>query len=427
MRRVLWILLVSTVVLAAAWVVAGLPGRVDVQIGAWTIQTSTPMAVLALLVGFAAIYILIRLIAFVLNAPGDARWWLSGRRRNSGDRAVTSALVALAAGDVADASREAGRARRLLGDTPQTLLLAAEAGRLGNQEEQAAAVFRLLVERKDAAFLGYRGLLRQAVARENWPEAAALARQAEQVRPGAAWVRQERAQLAIRAGNWSEALELAQTRPLKAVLATAAAGAETDPARALHLARLAWKEDPALTPAIVGYAERLRTVSKFRRARKVLTLGWTLAPHPDIATCALAPVTDATGRSRTAQELVASNPERFESRLLLARCALEAGQLTEARRVVEAARAAGMNQRRLWLLLAQIEEEERGDTEEGRLAQRDALRHAATADPDPVWRCSSCHSPQTAWHPTCPVCATPGSITWVTDSVSSISAVPALA
>jgi len=426
MRRVLWILLVSTVVLAAAWVVAGLPGRVDVQIGAWTIQTSTPMAVLALLVGFAAIYILIRLIAFVLNAPGDARWWLSGRRRNSGDRAVTSALVALAAGDVADASREAGRARRL-GDTPQTLLLAAEAGRLGNQEEQAAAVFRLLVERKDAAFLGYRGLLRQAVARENWPEAAALARQAEQVRPGAAWVRQERAQLAIRAGNWSEALELAQTRPLKAVLATAAAGAETDPARALHLARLAWKEDPALTPAIVGYAERLRTVSKFRRARKVLTLGWTLAPHPDIATCALAPVTDATGRSRTAQELVASNPERFESRLLLARCALEAGQLTEARRVVEAARAAGMNQRRLWLLLAQIEEEERGDTEEGRLAQRDALRHAATADPDPVWRCSSCHSPQTAWHPTCPVCATPGSITWVTDSVSSISAVPALA
>jgi HemY protein len=125
--------------------------------------------------------------------------------------------------------------------------------------------------------------------------------------------------------------------------------------------------------------------------------------------------------------LTAANPERAESRLLLARTALEAGLTGEARRQAEAVRTAGLNQRRLWLLLAQIEEEEGGDTEARRLAQRDALRHAASADPDPGWRCLSCHAPQVAWHPACPVCATPGSMAWGTDGARTLTTVPALA
>jgi HemY protein len=377
-------------------------------------------------VAFVVIYVLIRLTAFIFHVPGDIGWWMRGRRRLSGDRAVTSALVALAAGDQVDASRQATRVRRMLGDTPQALLLVAEAGRLANREDQAEVAFRLLAERKDAAFLGYRGLLRQAIAREDWPEAASLARQAEAVRPGAAWVRQERAQLAIRAGNWSEALELADVRPLQAVLATAAAAAESDPSRALQLARRAWKADPSLTPAVVGYAERLRASGSERKTRSVLRNGWTVAPHPDIAAFALAPLTDPLARTRAAQELTGANPQHAESRLLLARTALEAGLTGEARRQAEAARSAGVNQRRLWLLLAQIEEEERGDTEEGRLAQRDALRRAASADSDPGWRCASCHAPQAAWHPACPVCATPGSMVWRSDAPQVVSTLPAV-
>jgi HemY protein len=426
MRRILLVLVVCGLVLAAAWGLAGLPGQITAQIGAWTIETTTPIAALALLVAFVVIYIVIRLIAFVLHVPGELGWWLRGRRRASGDRAVTSALVALAAGDKADAGREAARARRMLGDTPQALLLVAEASRLANREDQAEDAFRLLTRRKDAAFLGYRGLLRQAIAREDWAEAAALARQAEAARAGAAWVKQERAHLAIRAGNWAEALELTDVRPVQAALATAAAKVEADPKRALRLARLAWKADPTLAPAVVGYAERLRADGRERRVKPVLRHGWTLAPHPDIAACALAPLTDPLARTRAAQELAAANPERFESRLLLARTALEAGLTGEARRQAEAARAAGLNQRRLWLLLAQIEEEERGDTEAGRLAQRDALRHAATADPDPVWRCASCHVAQPAWHPACPVCATPASMKWGAEVPQVIAAVPAV-
>ena len=84
------------------------------------------------------------------------------------------------------------------------------------------------------------------------------------------------------------------------------------------------------------------------------------------------------------------------------RVALTAGLTGEARRQAEAARAAGLDQRRLWLLLAEIE----GDGD----ASRDALQHALVAEPNPTWRCTSCHATQATWQPVCPVCGTVGGL-----------------
>ncbi len=328
-------------------------------------------------------------------------------------------MLALAAGETGDARREADRARRLLGDTPATLLLAAEAGRIAGRTDESEAALRTLADREDAAFLGLRGLLRQAIEREDWPEAAALARQAEAVQPGAAWLRRERARLAVRAGAWSDALALADADAPKAALATAAAEAEPDAGRALRLAKQAWQDDPSLAPAVLAYAKRLRAAGREKRALVAIRHGWTIAPQPDLADFALAPLSDKLQRMQAAQRLAEANPEHVESSLLLARAALEAGLTGEARRHAETAVHAGLNQRRLWLLLAEIEEAEGGDTEAGRLAQRNALRRAATADPDPTWRCGACHTAHATWHPSCPDCFAVGSLRWGTASVET--------
>ena len=412
MRRALVVLLVAAVVLAGAWVLAGLPGRVSVDIGAYQFEAAAPVAALGLLLLFVVLYLLFRLLGAVIRLPRTLRTHQTARRRRLGDLAVTRALLALAAGEKGDARREASRARRWLGDTPQTLVLAAEAGRLAGREDEAEVAFRTLAARDDAAFLGLRGLLRRAIEREDWAEAAALARQAEAVQPGATWLRQERARLAVRAGNWADALALADADAPKAALALAAAEAEPDPARALRLARQAWQEDPSLAPAALAYASHLRTGGRESRALTTIRDTWSIAPQPNLAAFALAPVADKLERMQAAQSLTQANPQHAESRLLLARTALDAGLTGEARRHAEAARAAGLSQRRLWLLLAEIEEAEGGETEAGRLAQRDALRHAATADPDPVWRCSACHTIHATWHPACPDCVTVGSLRW---------------
>ena len=414
MRRVLLVLVIGGIVLALAWALAGLPGRVTADVGDFTFEAATPVVALGLLVLFVLLYALFRGLGAAVRLPETLRARAATRRRRSGDIAITRTLLALAAGEKGDARREASRSRRLLGDTPQTLLLAAEAGRLAGRDDEAETAFRTLAARKDAAFLGLRGLLRQAIEHENWPEAAALARQAEAVQPGAAWLRHERARLAVRAGDWSDALALADADAPKAALATAAADAEPDPARALRLAKQAWQDDPSLAPAALAYASRLRASGKENRALAAIRHAWAVAPQADLAEFALAPVTDKLARMTAAQRLTEANPDHAESRMLLARTAMDAGLTGEARRYAEAARTTGLNQRRLWLLLAEIEEAEGGDTEAGRLAQRDALRHAATADPDPQWRCTACHTTHADWHPTCPDCFTVGSLSWTT-------------
>jgi HemY protein len=417
MHQVLRTLLWGVVVFAAAWFIASLPGRVSIDAGPYTVETSDSLAVTALLLLFIALYAVVRLVMLVLYVPRAGSLWRGGRRRRAGDLAVTRALVALAAGEKADARREASRARALLGDTPQTLLLTAEAGRLSGRDDEATAAFHALAARDDSAFLGLRGLLANAITQQKWSEAAALARQAEAAHPGAAWLRHERAQLAIRAGDWAEALALAGpsgpagVSPVPA-LAVGAALAETDPDRAGRLARQALKADPSFTPAVLARAGQLRARGREKNALAVLADGWKRAPHPDIAALALAPVTEKLARASAAQHLTAGLPDHPETHLLLARTALDAGVVGEARRHLEAARNAGVNQRRAWLMLAELEEEDRGDTEAGRLAQREALRRAAGADPDPEWRCSACHTPRSAWRAACPVCLTPGGLVW---------------
>jgi HemY protein len=402
MLRALVILLCAALVVVLAWAIALLHGHLSFDVAGISVETSTPVALVVLAVVFVALYAVVRLLGMLLRLPRGWRAWRRRRHRAQGDAAVTGALVALAAGDGAIARREAARARRLLGDTAQTLLLAAEAARLAEREPEAEAAFRALAARKDAAFLGLRGLFRQAISRQDYVSAAKLAGEAEAARPGGPWLRAERARLAVRTGDWSGALALADASAPRAALATAAANASQDDGVALRLARVAWKADPALTPAALAYATRLRAAGKERRALAVVRQSWARAPHPDLATFALAQAGDKLTRYQAAQRLTEANPDHVESRLLLARAALTAGLPGEARRQAEAARAAGLDQRRLWLLLAEIE----GDGEGG----RQALQHAAVAEPDPTWRCTSCHATQAAWQPVCPACGTVGGL-----------------
>ncbi len=413
MRRVLLLLLaaVATALLTTAFFY--LPRAVHAEIGAYTIDISAAAAVVLLIIGLVVLYIAVRVLVGIFAFPKRWRRWRRARARRRGERAVTKALVALAAGDGAAARQESLRARRMLGDTPQTLLLAAYAARQAGQEAEAAAVYESLTRHREASFLGFRGLFQQAVGREDWDAAADLARRAEAAFPGAAWLRRERLAMALRRGAWSEALTLAGPDAPRAAYAAAAAIAAPDPAAAQRLARRALQDDPGLTVAALAYAERLRAAGKERAVARVLRAAWAANPHPDLAAFALAPLADAMARFRAAGTLVAGRAEDAESHLLLARTALEAGLIGQARHHAEAARAT-LHQRRVFLLLADIagreaSGEHRAAADE---AQAAALRQAAMADPDPAWHCDACAAPLATWQPVCPACGVAGRVVW---------------
>jgi len=412
MTRVLLALILAAAALIVTWQIAALPGTVAIDIGEYNIEAPVPVFGLGLLALFVAIYLVLRGLGWLHRLPRALRERGAARHRTRGDEAVTRALIALAAGEANGARREAATARRLLGDTPHTLFLASEAGRLAGRMDETEGALLALAARKDAAFLGLRGLLRDAMARQDWKDAASLARRAEAAHPGAAWLRAERAQLAIRTGAWAEALQLTADPGPKAALATAAAAAEPNTGKALALAKQAFEASPGLAPAALAYATRLRAAGRERRAIAVLRQAWGAAPQQDLADLFLAPHTEPLARVREAKSLAETKPGHAESHFLLARTYLAAGLTGEARHQVEEANKAGLNERRLWALLADIEEAARGETEEGRAAQRDALRHLASAAPDAGWQCTACGAAPAEWAGACLSCGAAGSLAW---------------
>ena len=237
MRRVLTATFVAAVTVGIAWLVAGLPGALTANIGPWSVRAPTSVAATLGVILLVALYFLVRLLVRIITLPRSWRRFQARNQRDGGDKAVSKTLLALAANEAPAAQRHARQARAMLGDTPQTLLLCAEAARLAGDEAAAAGLYRKLADRKDGAFLGLRGLLRQAIQNQDWVEAGVLARQAEALRPGATWLREARLRLASQTGAWQGALALAGPDAPLAALATAAADAETDPGAALKLAR----------------------------------------------------------------------------------------------------------------------------------------------------------------------------------------------
>ncbi|MGX9964457.1 heme biosynthesis HemY N-terminal domain-containing protein [Roseomonas sp. F4] len=408
--------LIYLVLLAAGtagilWI-AQLGGGVEIRVGDAEVLVGLPVALLLLAVLFLVLHLILVFLGALRRLPGRLRDRKAARRRGEGDAAVTRALVALAAGTPDAARLEVRRARKGLGDTPQTLLLAAEAERLAGREEAATTVFRQLAEMPEARFLGLRGLLRQAIQREDWPAAQRLAREAEAAQPGAAWLREERETLALRMRDWREALTLAPPGAGQAALALAAAGQEPDATRAAELERQGFAADPAFAPAALAHAKRLKDSGSPRRARSVLEQAWTARPHPDLATAYLAEDEDALARMKSAEILAKGNPRHAESRLLVGRAALEAGLTGRSRQELDALVASGAADRRAYLALSDLEEVEHGETPEGRAAQARWLRQAATAAPEPRWRCTACGTDHAAWDPVCPKCQAVGTINW---------------
>jgi HemY protein len=391
MLRAVKFILLAAVLLVLAWWIGGLPGDVTAHAGRYTVETSTPAALLILFLIALLFTVLLRVIGGIRRAPGGFGTWRGGRRRKLGEVAMQRGIVALAAGDAAAARAEAGRARKLLGDTPLSLLLTAEAARLGGQAEQARAAFAQLTQHKEMAFLGHHGLFRHSFAEGAHDAAHAHVQAAEAAYPGSAWVRQQRLALEVRQGNWAAALAMTTVPKEIAALATGAAQASTDPSRALKYAKQAVRADPTLAPAVVELADALRAKGKPRAAKRALLSGWKTAPHRLIAQSWFAAQATPLERAQSAAELAAANPDHVESELALAETAWEARLTGEARRHAEAALAAGATDERAHNILA-------------------ALDGKAATPTSPEWVCTACHTPQLTWSPACPACRVVGSL-----------------
>ncbi|HQT63003.1 MAG: hypothetical protein B7Z75_10305 [Acidocella sp. 20-57-95] len=391
--------LIAAILLGIAWWVSTIPGSITAHSGDITVTASAPVAIMILALIALFLTILFRVIGGIRRAPGGLSRWQGGRRQNLGQVAIQRGLTALAAGDAKGADAEAGRAQKLLGETPLVLLLTAESARLMGKHEQADAAFKKLTTHKDMAFLGHRGLAHHAAATGDVDAARTHALAAEDAYPGSTWARAARLDVAVKNQDWRSALGLTQAPHEVAAIATAAANAATDRTAGLNYAKQAIKAAPGFAPAVAAYAGRLFEADRIRAARKAIIKGWTITPHPMLAAAYLSKTTDPIERVQTASQLAAAKPGHPESEILLAETSLAAKLTGEARRHAQAAIAAGLNDQRPYAVLS-------------------ALGDAPVDAPTPKWSCTACHAESTGWHPACPNCGKPGTLNWKTHTTA---------
>lgn len=420
MVRAITALLVILTAASLTYVLIETPGSVSAEWLGYRIDAHIGVVILAIAAVVVALTLLVRLISAVLHAPRAFSESRRRRRRDKGFEALSRGFLAVAAGDAADARRQARSVADLAGETSLALLLTAQAAQLDGNAEQAQQAFKEMQKRPDAAFLGLRGLLTIALRDGKEAEALAYAEDAYRLRPQTPWVVQTLFDLQVRQGQWLEAqttLRFAlrdravpdlEAKRKKAILLLIRAD-EAETQGNLDEARTRLKEAhtlaPALAPVAIKYAEILHRLGNPRKAAKTIEQTWAVEPSRDLAVAylTLKKPADTQSRMRAVQRLQRLAPEHLESALAVAEAAILGERWTEARAALDKARDIGTEaglDARTCALMSRLEEGERGDVAEARAW----LLRATEAKPAVVWHCVSCGVPADAWQPICPAC-----------------------
>jgi HemY protein len=427
--RALPAILILAALIAGAVFIADQPGSVALAWQGWRVDTSVAVLLFGIIFVALIATALFLLLRRIIGGPRAMMRARRERRRRRGYRALTQGMVAIAAGDAAEAKRFAKQADALLAEPPLTLLLSAQAAQLNGDQQAAQKYFTAMLERPETEFLGLRGLIMQALKRNDEAEALRLARRAKELRPKTPWVLASLFELQARAKEWSEAeatLALAtrrralpelETRHHRAVMLyeqSRAADADGRPRDATRLAAKANAQAPEFTPAAVRYAELLAASGQGRRARKVLEAAWRLAPHPDLAAAYGALFADERPlqRVKRIEALAAQNRDHPESHIARARGALQARLWGEARRHLAA--VGGKEDEaapspRVCRLMAELEEAEHNDLAAARMW---LARAGTTAAQDEAYICSACGGETAVWSALCPYCRSFDTIAW---------------
>ena len=411
MLRLLLFLVIAAALAIASVYLANNPGNVVVEWQGQTVQTSFGMLLLAFLAVGLALVILIELLRWLGGLPARWRARRARQRELRGYQALTTGLIAVAAGNISAARSLHREAERLLPERGSVLLLAAQTAQLEGREEVAHLKFRQMLRDRETELLGLRGLLAQAMRTNDRDEALSLARRAYRRSPTTPWVLTTLFDLLTRAQRWEEAQNLVGemvtqqivtenlARRHRAVLHHMLARALRDEGRvpdALHQARRGVKLVPGFAPGTAAAADLAQQQGKQRQARRMLEDAWRAAPHPELARAyaQLVPNEAADLRLRRVESgLKSLRPDHPELHVALGELAIVSQQWDAARASLERALALEPTVR-VYRLLAELERAS------GNPAKAEEwLARGADATPDNAWVCEDTGEVLPEWQP----------------------------
>lgn len=461
--RLVWLILLVLVAGALASWLASQPGMLQLVWLGYQLEMRTSLAVALVVVLGLIVIFADRLLRGLLDLPGLLGRNLARRRAAQGHRALALGMIAVSAGEPAEACRQASRAQRLLSAPQLTDLLSAQAANLSGDHRAAGRYFTSLTGNADTAFLGHIGLARLALEDDRSDDALAEAQKALSLRPKSALAARQVMVLQAERGNWDAALPALNVMALNVPTPqmttpntkapNTKAGADDQDAQVIarHRAALnfllaregvpefmgaestgggfmetgssapvhsstvnqlqtalaAW---PAFWPAAILLADIYLAAAAPRKAVKSLEAAFRAMPHAAIATRLQTAWNSNEGKTvaRLLKLVAASGDTAHEARSVVAAVALAHGLIGEAGRLIgeipDAERDAAT-----WRLAAQLAES--GDNPDPAAANK-ALRMAGEAPRPRRWQCTSCQQLHDRWQAHCAGCAGFATLDW---------------
>ena len=466
--RLVWLILLVLVAGALASWLASQPGMLQLEWLGYQLEMRTSLAVALVVVLGLIVIFADRLLRGLLDLPGLLGRNLARRRAAQGHRALALGMIAVSAGEPAEARRQASRAQRLLSAPQLTDLLSAQAANLSGDHRAAGRYFTSLTGNADTAFLGHIGLARLALEDDRSDDALAEAQKALSLRPKSALAARQVMVLQAERGNWDAALPALNVMALNVPTPqmktpntkapNTKAGADDEDAQViarlraalnfllaregvpefmgaestgggfmetgssgpvhsstahsstvnqLQTALAAW---PAFWPAAILLADIHLAAAAPRKAVKSLEAAFRVMPHAAIATRLQTAWNSNEGKTvaRLLKLVAASGDTAHEARSVVAAVALAHGLTGEAGRLIgeipDAERDAAT-----WRLAAQLAES--GDNPDPAAANK-ALRMAGEAPRPRRWQCTSCQQLHDRWQAHCAGCAGFATLDW---------------
>ena len=411
LRLVVYLVGIAVLATGLSWL-ADRPGLIVFNWEGYEGEISVFHAVVALTFLMGVAILLWSLGRAIWTSPATVGNYFYRRRQKRGLEALSSGIIAIGAGDGANAMRHAVQARKTLPNEPLTHLLRAQAAQLAGDKTTTRRIFEAMLSQPDTEQLGLRGLFLEAQREGELEAAKQFAERALKLNPKLGWSADALFDLQCKASDWPGALQtlaLAKKHAhidkstadrRRAVLLTAQAqkAEDSEPDRGLALALEAHNLAPGLVPAAAIAGRLLASRGNTAKAAKVLQKTWLKSPHPDLAQAySYARIGDSPkDRLDRVRQLAGMQQNSIESPIAVARVAIEAKAFDEARGALEPLLDDRLTQR-VATLMARIEAEEKGDA--GRV--REWLARAVTAQRDPAWTADGVVAEQ--WAPVSPV------------------------
>jgi HemY protein len=397
MLRLALLLIVAVAAMLASWqIVSTDPGTVQINWFGTEVTTSALFGLLALVVLIAVALPLLRLLMFLMDAPGRIGKASQRARMRKGQEELALGLIAAEAGEFEDARRHADRAEDLVDEPRLALLLQARSAEVSGDTVGAERAYSGMLRNEDTEVLGRKGLMAAALKRGDRTAARAQAEAALKASKSAAWPFQYAFDLAVQAADWETALETLEVgdkrklvedkvakRRRAVLMAAQAQRLERDrhPDKAAEMAMKAFRTAPAFAPAGALAARLLVGEGKGERAAAILEEAWENGPHPAIAHAYrdIVPGESREARAERMAALAEKRRDHRESKIVLAELAMERGDWGGAQSALEDAYRENPSSR-ICILFAQVARG-RGDDN----AARTWLAQAAAAPREPDW------------------------------------------